>query len=143
MDTIKLHYAPIDLQDDIYVYEFHEDKTGFIDDDQIYDFIQSNFHTDEEFLPEDIVFLVTYKDEIYITDNFDNITRFLKLAFRELESIIDLPPKERNNVYLYEYPSFEEAYTVALMMKEENKLCYSSETKDSPYWNKFINNQTQ
>ena len=40
--------------------------------------------------------------------------------------------------FLFEYPSYEEAYKVALDMMEIHELCYSSETKDSPYWKKSV-----
>jgi hypothetical protein len=119
MEKLKLHYAPIDLKNNIYTIEFE-----YID--KVIDFL-------DQIYPEnidDIVYLISHKDEIYITESLDYL-------FHILENIhiccFDYTDDEFD-IFLQEYPSYQEAYKVALMMKENSKLCYSSETKKSPYW---------
>ena len=131
MNTFRLHYAKIDLEDDIPFFEFKEDESGIIYTDKVVEFIDKIYPN--EFLPEDIVFLIALGDNIFISDDFLNIVACAKSFFNDFRTTSD--ECDIDNMYIHEYPSFEEAYTVAFMMKEENPLCYSSETKDSPYWN--------
>lgn len=131
MNTFRLHYAKIDLEDDVPFFEFKENETGFIETDDIVKFINKIYPG--EYLPNDIVFLIAFGDNIFISDDFINIVACAKSFFKDFRTTSD--ECDIDNMYIHEYPSYEEAYDVALMMKEINQLCYSSETKDSPYWN--------
>ena len=133
MDKVKLHYAKIDLEGDIPVFEFEEDESGFFDIDLVCKFIDDLYPGD--FYPENIVFLIAHKDDIFISNSLENIVICAKAFFNDFGTSAVIYSDD-SSIYLQEYPSYEEAYEVALSMKEENKLCYSSETKDSPYWKK-------
>lgn len=116
---IELNYAKIDLDEDIPCYKFNKHS-------QMIDFIDKNCYQRDK-----IVWLLA-KDEskdVFISESQLSIQDFLtkKTAWQS------------TGVYfLFEYPSYEEAYKVALDMMEIHELCYSSETKDSPYWKKSV-----
>jgi len=116
MKKFKLHYAKIDLEGDIPCYETNSH-------DLIIDKLDSLMYGNLG----KIVYLISIGEEIYISQYN---TPSIGFVLRNLSSAGGV-------VWYQEYPSFEEAYTVALSMKEgETDLCYSSETKSSPYWNK-------
>jgi hypothetical protein len=58
-------------------------------------------------------------DEVFITHNKIIGLRFLT-AFIEEQN-------DTANIYIYEDESYEEAYKVALSMKETSELCYSKQ----------------
>lgn len=109
---IRLHYAPLILTKDIQYYEFEtlEDVKKFI--------LENVCSTK---IIVDKVVLINIDDEIFITDNFtwdyplQNFVEFLCDMYDAMPFI---------NIYLQEYYSYEEAYEVALTMKEENPMCY-------------------
>jgi hypothetical protein len=108
----KLHYAPIDLgQEDIPCYEFatSKERVKFIED-IIYK------------KSEEVVFVLCFED--YIQDCVyvgDSVMTFEPLWRISDEDISSYP----ENAYLQEYESYEEAYKVALDMKETNPFCYN------------------
>jgi len=56
-------------------------------------------------------------NEVFVTDSLINATNFI---FNNVQYKI-------NDVFFFEFASFEEAYKVALSMKEPNPLCYEEE----------------
>jgi hypothetical protein len=105
MNHTTLYYAPLDLLEDI-----SEMKTKSISSLQglLADFIIGK---------EGKVFLLAFEDddrhsEIFV---FDKYSRFLE---HKCFSVY-------NKVFLQEYSSYEEAYKVALDMREPNPLCYN------------------
>ena len=128
MSTIKFHYAQIDLKTDIPFFEFNEDDKSFND---FLLFLESNYFPafgDSK----NVVYLFSYVGEIFISDDIDNVFHFMESSYYGISSDSD----DYWNMYLQEYPSYEEAYKVALDMKETNRLCYSESTLESPYWEK-------
>lgn len=69
----------------------------------------------------DFVWLVTDRktDEILITENIEQIIKCILFDFWDLSFDKD------SDFYIQEYQSYEDAYEVALYMKEENPKCYS------------------
>ena len=68
----------------------------------------------------DIVWLMYFKDEVFVTSSIHNLHTYFEMinAFESDDEIV--------SVYLQEYKSYEEAYSVALMMQEEKELCYGT-----------------
>ena len=105
---IKLHYASIDSDKEINIFEF-KDKRALLDQiDQIcYGKLNENvllFSTDN------------HSDFTFVTNNYLEIQFILSKCNAIFTS---------NDYYLQEYDSFEEAYSIALSMKESNEKCYS------------------
>lgn len=67
------------------------------------------------------VFLVSYDDEEFLTDSFKVLFQFLNTMFMNVKSCTSY------QVFVFEFGSYEEAYKVALDMKETNPLCYEQE----------------
>lgn len=67
------------------------------------------------------IYLVAIDDEITISEN----------AFYAIDEFIFsfYPESEMEDIYIQEYSSYEEAYKVALNMREESPLCYEPESK--------------
>ena len=87
-----------------------------------------------------VVFVACIHSEIIVTENAMFISELLECKVTSV-----FPYFEDEQIHIHEYPSYEEAYSVALSMKEgESDIVFNSETKDSPYWNnatkEFINN---
>lgn len=114
----KLHYANIDINDNIPLYEF------------------LNFNDLERFIleifadSERCVYLFTFDvkndinheyNEIIVTENSEFIYNFFKTG---MMSNIDLVT-DIDTFFLQKYPSFEDAYKVALDMNEGKELCYN------------------
>jgi hypothetical protein len=124
-----LYYAPLVLEGDIPCIEFDTQK-------DLIQYINEELHPQCDNLgsplstTSNIVFLVAYKDEIYVSHILNYIIDFIE----SMEHTSYDFSGDEYTVHLHEYPSFEEAYTIAKSMKEGNKLCYSSETIESPYW---------
>jgi hypothetical protein len=135
MAKIKLHYAKIDSHDNIECFEFDEGDSAFND---------FMLHLETSYFPafgrlKKVVYLFCYVDEIFISDNIDNVLHFMESAYYGFNSYTS---SDFWDMHLQEYPSFEEAYKVALDINEVKELCYSSETQNSPYWlTKFNNNE--
>ena len=109
--SYKLHYAKLDLQGDIPCLNFKnwKERMLFICDkvtgskEKVF-VLSINYNADESI------------DSVYVFDIW-NCVRFLR-------------DKKYNSIhytfYLQEYPSYEEAYKVALDMKEVSPFCYTS-----------------
>lgn len=116
---IRLHYAPLIESVNIKYYEF---KTFY----DLLKFVKKNVLSNEIIV--DKVVLINIDNEILVTDNFNcdcNIEGFIFSMSYDDEIDEDVVPFI--NVYLQEYYSYEEAYKVALLMKEDNPMCYKKE----------------
>lgn len=104
----KLHYANVDLRDsDIPCFEFknHSRMVDFIDEKCI------NRHGE-------VVWLLAKEGftDVFISESHLSIQNYLsKMACWQTTG----------NYFLQEYPSFEDAYRVALDMAEISPLCYN------------------
>jgi hypothetical protein len=121
-EILKLNVAKISNMDNIEYYEFNSVE-------EMMDFVNSSIYPETEAV-NNTVFLVTTGDEVFVTECIFYAVDHLEWLY------YNYPTMDEDQSYsIHEYPSFEEAYAVALSIKEgETKLCYSSETKDSPYW---------
>lgn len=109
---IYLNYADMDLQGDIPCY-------------RIEDLLHLNGFLIAESKTEDCVFLVTLCDEIYITDHILFVISFIEMIYKRLE----LEKAKDINLFVQEYDSYEDAYNVALDLKENTPLRYSKDNK--------------
>ena len=109
---IKLHYAELTNDSEIQIFEFPSI-------DALKWYLENDFTGNEKIKR---VFLFTWngeKDDIFISEYSD-------MPFKAMNYFnIDLGQKD-DNFFLQEYYSFEDAYAVAMDMKEENKLCYDN-----------------
>jgi hypothetical protein len=103
----NIYYAPLDFNVDIHSMEFNavEEVIGFITS-IVYPLKLVN----------DKVYLLALDDEILVTDNGLLISSIFEHNYMNLY--------DANEINLHEYGSYEEAYKIALMMKETNHLCY-------------------
>lgn len=117
----KLHYAHKDLKEDIPCFSFeHLDDLG--------EYISEILHRDDA----ETVYLFTYdaksggQEEVNITNNRIPLLHYVVQIFEAMDNITELLGKEVlvKNFFLFEYKSYEVAYQQALLMKEENPLCY-------------------
>jgi hypothetical protein len=106
----KLHYAnlaQLETGRDIPLFQF--EKMG-----QMFSFISMYINKNKK-----AVYLFTKEscedEEIYITDKIDELWYFIQVYVND---------RSVGEYVLQEYPSFESAYNVALLMKEGNPLCY-------------------
>jgi hypothetical protein len=121
-EILNLNVAKIANMDNIENYEFSSIE-------EMMDFVNNNIYPEDEVI-NNTVFLVTTGDELFVTECIFYAVDHLEWLYYNYPSMGD-----SQTYSIHEYPSFEEAYAVALSIKEgETKLCYSSETKDSPYW---------
>jgi hypothetical protein len=114
----KLHYADKDLASDIPCFEF----TTY---DDLRHFMLEIFERTEQ-----CVFLLTYNlkekpeednNEIIISENAKYIYNFFKFGIiSDIDLVLDV-----DVFFLQEYESYEDAYAVALDMKESSPLCYN------------------
>ncbi|MBT7493570.1 MAG: hypothetical protein HN704_18375 [Bacteroidetes bacterium] len=102
----KLYYAHAELEGDIPVYEFDsmEDLALFVLGK----------------VREKLVYVVAYDDEIFVTHN---LCLVVELFERKLKSFYPFYEGERHP-HIQEYYSYEEAYKIALAMKEGTPMCY-------------------
>ena len=108
--SYKLHYAELQLQGDIPCIEF-ESKYKMLD--YITDIYENNWIT---YL--DKVCLVAISDHLIVVNSLGRILNFVNDELNHINFGAE--------VFLHEYGSYEEGYKVALDMKEDNTLCYSS-----------------
>jgi len=108
--SYKLHYAELQLQGDISCIEF-ESKYKMLD--YITDIYKNNWVT---YL--DKVCLVAISDHLIVVNSLGRILKFVNDELNHIDFDAE--------VFLQEYGSYEEAFKVALDMKEDNPLCYSS-----------------
>ena len=107
----KVHHAPLDFKGEITCREFDSiDETRFFICDIIYPLK----------MVSDRVFLVSVNDELIVTEN----ALFIHNLFINNEFDIDIFTDFETNIFIQEFYSYEEAYKVALMMKETSSLCY-------------------
>ena len=103
----KLHYASLDFKGDIPCFNFkkHSDMIDFIDEKCIG---RSN----------QLVWLLAKNNsnDVFISDNHLSIQDYSTKKY-----LWNFP----DEYFLQEYPSFEDAYKVALHMAEISPLCYS------------------
>jgi len=112
---IKLHYAELNNQGDIPCIELT--KIQFL-----------NFFRDKFKFNHDKVYIFTYDyedvedyAEVLVTSSMPHIYSFIQKNWQEFDLM------EIEDYFLQEYPSYEEAYKVALSMKEVSPLCYDKE----------------
>ena len=107
----KIHYAKIDLNDcDIHCLEFTSIE-------EVRSFITSIVYPLK--MVNEKVYVIAIQDEVIVTENGLLLE---ELFDGNLNSAY--PFYEGEGIFIHEYPSYEEAYKVALDMKEESPLCY-------------------
>lgn len=74
----------------------------------------------DKVMRSDIVLLIVINEDIFVTENFVFVDELFE---KKLTSVY--PYYEDNQIAIYEFPSYEEAYKVALDIREPNPLCYS------------------
>jgi hypothetical protein len=119
MDKFKLHYAELELQDDIPCFEFDSKY-------KMLDYI-SNIYKNNHFTTLNKVCLVAIWDDLIVVDS---VSRIIEFVNNGVDNHLSL---ELQEVFLQEYDSYEEAYKVALNMKEDSPLCYSNKINDTKY----------
>ena len=109
--TYKIHYAKLDLQGNIPCLEFTsiEEVRSFITI-IVYPLKMVN----------EKVYVIAIQDEIIVTENGLLVE---ELFDGNLNSVY--PFYEGEPIFIQEYPSYEDAYKVALDMKEQSPLCYA------------------
>lgn len=119
--SYNLYYANLNLNGDIPCYQLASDLAlnGFL-------LAEANC--------EGCVYLVSINDEEFVCDHILKAINFIGKNFQGnnshpivkeiLDSVYYVEPVI--NVFVQEYSSYEEAYKVALHMKECSPLCYSS-----------------
>lgn len=114
----KLHYAEKELIGDINPIKF---KTNL----SIYNYVINLIGKDEN-----TVYLLAIDDEVIVTENLALIMEIMSSNV----SSIGLMEDEKGicNVFLQEYESYEDAYSVALSMKETSPMCYSDKESRMP-----------
>ena len=105
--TISIHYAKVDLVEDIPCYEFETEINAF-------EWVLDILHGQKN----NVVYLVSINDEVVVTD--DNLI----VAQIFSGGVSSVYPYTGNDIFIQEYKSFETAYRVALAMKETNPKCY-------------------
>ena len=108
--SYKLHYAKLDLQGDIPCLEFPSIE-------EVRSFITSIVYPLK--MVNKKVYVVAIQDEVIVTENGLLVE---ELFDGNLNSAY--PFYEVEDIFIQEYSSYEEAYKVALDMKEVSPLCY-------------------
>jgi hypothetical protein len=110
MSIYKLHYAKLDLQGDIPCYELN----GM---DGVINFVSEILNQNSE----GIIYLIAIENEVFVTEN-------CALAYELFSNHLDAayPFYENEAIFIQEYSSYEEAYEVALSIKEVSPFCYQS-----------------
>ena len=113
MSKINLYYAELSNVLDIPKKEFNRIEHLFnyllkeLNEEKKCVYLLSFFDTDQK---KDLVFVSEYYD--FILDILQNTHFSFDVTMAK-------------DIHLQEYPTFEEAYAVALSMKEESPLCYN------------------
>ena len=122
----KLHYADISNNEDIPCYEF---KTF----NKLIDFISDKMFNEDLQPYSNIVYLLTYEEKgvngAVVIDEccgeiLDHLEAMKKFDLGEFSDGLR-KSKYYNNYFLQEYESYEDAYRVALDMREISELCYN------------------
>lgn len=112
--SYKLHYANLDLKgEDIPVY-------GFEKISHLIDFVDKKYFEKSAEEKMKVVYLLSKDENVFVTES--NI--FLQTSLLTIKDIATT-----GNFHIQEYESFEDAYEVALMMKEDSPLCYSKSSQ--------------
>ena len=113
--SYNLFFAPLDLTSDIHALE---DINSF----ELQSYILAESTTNK-------VYLVSVCGKEQVTDDIAFVLRFINLLSDRISTVPDDFSNEPIDldVYFQEYNSFEDAFKVALSMKEENELCYSEQ----------------
>ena len=112
-EKYKVNYAKLDLgNEDIQV-------CGFGNRDEVLSFLLQIFEYNKN---KKIVYLISFEapnvNEVFISHDWESLINFIEgVMFAEQSS---------TDYYIQEYSSYEAAYSVALMMKETNELCYDN-----------------
>ena len=108
---MELFYAKINLDGDIPAYKFEtkEELINFIDHSIIFPLKMEN----------EKVFLLAINDEVFVTENGQLMRELIEKDLYYLEVF--------EAIHIQEYSSFEEAYEVALLMKEVSLLAYKKD----------------
>ena len=114
MTRNKLHYAKLETQGDIPCYELIGMK-------QVRNFVAQILDQHPTGTAENMVYLVAIQDDVFVTQNCQFITELFDC---KLNSVY--PFFENENIFIQEYSSYEEAYRVALDIKEEINICYNN-----------------
>lgn len=112
VEKVNLHHAPINLIGDIKKIEFNNfgEHVGKSKMWQKLHEITKN--------KNGIVWLVSFKEEVFVTDSVLNLHIFIETIHSMDVDIVEA------DIFLQEYKSFESAYKVALDMQEIKPLCY-------------------
>lgn len=108
----KIHYAKLNSDGDIPCFEFNRIE-------EIRNFVAAILAQNPTDKAEKLVYLIAIQDEIFVSQNCELIQELfdgnLNVAY---------PFFENEDIFIQEYPSYEDAYMVALYMRETNPLCY-------------------
>lgn len=125
------NYSDVKNQDKI-------SKFIFTSLDEMQDFLDEIAENQREFNP--IVYLFTFNlvgdvkseyQEVLVSHNFQTINDFImsyacSYAYFDIDDMIDCEDDKFEDMYIFEFNSYEEAYKVALDMKEIYPNCYES-----------------
>lgn len=110
---ITIQYAKLNSYSDIPAYNF-DNKV------KIAKWVDANIMMPENYLHRQgkIVFLLSFLNEVIISDN----KYFIDSFFTNKSDL-------GNEICIHEYSSFESAYNIALLLKEESPLCYDDKSQ--------------
>lgn len=111
----KLHYGEINSINDVKCFEFNN-KFGLLN-------YISELHKNTYITKFNFVCLMLIDDDILVTDSLTSILNFVNSNLGDL-------PMLTEDVFMYEFGSYEKAYEMALMLKEISPLCYEK-TKEN------------
>jgi len=113
----KIHFAPIDLEGDIQEFDLLDQSSLLA---KIYDLVYESL---DYVISKHFVVLIAVEDEIFVSDTicpYDTVGSFAQMFTEYLK----VEQGDCMDFFLQFYTSYEEAYKMALCMKETNKLCY-------------------
>lgn len=118
---INIWHAPVDLDGDITPF-----VVSSIEVAQAYLLGICASHENDD---DNTVVLMALEDLIFVQDTTqDTINRCCYLILDDIESCIEMYVENDDldsiDVHIQEFKSYEEAYKVALLMRENNPLCY-------------------
>lgn len=111
--NFKVHYAEKELKGNIPCFKFV--STSLMED-----FIKNKIFPKQESYS---VILVYVKNEVFISDNNICDDTLIPFIWLFVDESIECNLGELN-IYIYEFSSYEKAYEVALLLKEESPFCY-------------------
>lgn len=124
MENFKLYYASIKQFEegfDIPCFEFESfEKAIQYVNDEIYP--EYDYNNNRIEYKEEKVYLFTFQNEIFITHDVCYLDNYIHNSLCYFNEFC-----EDRELYLQEYPTYEDAYESALEMKEYSKLCYNKD----------------